>query len=191
MLEKEVGNRLRLTRRQKGLRLKDVALTSGFSAGLLSKIESGKVSSPISTLDVIAKALGTSFEQIVANDIKAERTRDVSAEVSIVRKNERAHCDVVHDGFVSKYEWLTLGLGNRLMEPFIFTLPQEHGPTVYSHHPGQEMIFVLEGSVFFDFRRQSFLLEEGDCAYFDASVAHRVRNARGGEPKVLCIRSTF
>ena len=56
MLEQEIGRRIKEVRREEGLRLADLAASSGFSAGLLSKMEGGKVSSPISTLEVIAKA---------------------------------------------------------------------------------------------------------------------------------------
>jgi transcriptional regulator with XRE-family HTH domain len=191
VLEKEIGNRIRLVRRQKGLRLADLASSSGFSAGLLSKIESGKVSSPISTLAVIAKALGTSFEMLLTNEDKSDSANDSPNEISIVKGNERVRYDVSHNGALSIYEWLAPDMDNRLMEPFIIRLPKEHVPTIYSHHPGQEMIFVLQGKVLLNFRRQNILLEEGDCAFFDATVAHRVRNADDVELQLLCVRSIF
>lgn len=191
MLERQVGNRLREARRKKGLRLADLASTSGFSAGLLSKIERGKVSSPISTLEVIAKALGTSFEQIAGNEVKPESPREVSEEISVVKKNKRIHHAIAYNGVLSTYEWLAPKVENKQMEPFILTLPKEHVSQIYSHHPGQEMVFVLQGRLLFSYRRQNFLLEEGDCAYFDASVAHRVRSVGDKELKLLCIRSVF
>lgn len=191
MLEREIGNRIHSVRRKKGLRLADLASTSGFSTGLLSKIERGKVSSPISTLEVIARALGTSFEQIVANETKSEGPHEASTEIIIVKKGKRIHRDVAYNGVLSTYEWLAPGMENKLMEPFIMTLPKEHVAQIYSHHPGQEMIFVLQGTLLFSFRRQNFLLEEGDCAYFDSSVAHRVRSAGDRDLKILCVRSVF
>jgi transcriptional regulator with XRE-family HTH domain len=190
MLEQQIGNRIREVRRKKGLRLADLASTSGFSAGLLSKIERGKVSSPVSTLGVIAKALGTSFEQIAGNEVKQE-SRDDSEKISIVKKSERVHHNIVYNGVLCKYEWLAPKVDNKLMEPFIHTLPKEHASQIYSHHPGQEMIFVLQGRLLFSYRRQNFLLEEGDCAYYDSSIAHRVRSVGDKELKLLCIRSVF
>ncbi len=191
MLEREIGNRLRETRREKGLRLEDLAATSGFSAGLLSKIECGKVSSPISTLDVIARALGTSFEQIVANETETESPSDDSAKITIVKKNERTHRSVSYGGVLATYEWLAPEMESRQMEPFIQILPKEHASQIYSHHPGQEMVFVLQGRLQFNFRRQKYLLEEGDCAYFDSTIAHRVMSIGDKELKLLCIRSIF
>jgi mannose-6-phosphate isomerase-like protein (cupin superfamily) len=158
---------------------------------LLSKIESGKVSSPISTLAVIAKALGTSFEKLLTDEEKPGDAHESSVEISIVRKNEREHYDVTHNGAISVYEWLALGVENRQMEPFIITIPKENVPTMYSHHPGQEMIFVLQGKVLLSFRRQNYLLEEGDSAFYDATVAHRIRSAGEVELKLLCVRSIF
>jgi transcriptional regulator with XRE-family HTH domain len=191
MLEREIGKRIHSARRSKGLRLADLASSSGFSAGLLSKIERGKVSSPISTLDVIARALGTSFEEIIANGHKVKSGHETSSEITIIKKKERSHYDVEYDGTKSTYELLSPHMDNKLMEPFVITLPDQGAPTVYSHHPGQELVFVLQGKVLFNYRRQNYLLEEGDCAYFDASVAHRVRCGGDGEAKVLCVRSVI
>ena len=171
--------------------MEDLAATSGFSAGLLSKIECGKVSSPISTLDVIARALGTSFEQIVTNGTEAENPYDDSAKITIVKKNERIHRSVNYGGVLATYEWLAPGMESRQMEPFIQILPKEHASQIYSHHPGQEMIFILQGRLQFNFRRQKYLLEEGDCAYFDSTIAHRVMSVGDKELKILCVRSVF
>lgn len=191
MLEREIGHRIRSARRSKGLRLADLALSSGFSAGLLSKIERGKVSSPISTLAVIAKALGTSFEKLAADEAKVENSHDSSTEISVIKENERVHYDVVYNAAKSTYELLAPHMESKLMEPFIITLPKEEVPTIYSHHPGQEMLFVLEGEVLFSYRRQNLVLRKGDCVYFDSSVAHKVRSAVEKEAKVLCVRSVF
>ncbi len=191
MLEIEIGKRIRAARCKKGLRLADLASSSGFSAGLLSKIESGKVSSPITTLEVIARALGTSFERLVVGDGAAEASHDISKDITIVRKKERVHHSVTYAGVLSTYEWLAPNMENKQMEPFIINLPKEHAPQIYSHHPGQEIVFVLEGKLLLNYRRQSFILDEGDCAYFDATVAHRVRSAGDKKLKLLCVRSVF
>ena len=191
MLEQEIGKRIREARRKKGLRLADLAVSSGFSASLLSKIEGGKVSSPISNLEVIAKALGSSFEQIVSGDGDKKIPSDGDTEMTIVRKGERVYHDFSYHGVLAKYEWLAPHMENKLMEPLIITLPIEHAPHTYSHHPGQEMIFVLQGKCLFDFRRQRNVLNEGDFAYYDSSVAHRVASAGDKELKLLCIRSVF
>jgi len=191
MLEWEIGNRIREVRREKGLRLADLASSSGFSAGLLSKIESGKVSSPISTLALICRALGTSFEQIVAGNDVGEAPSGGDAEITVVRSNERVHHNVSFQGVLAEYEWLAPNMKNKLMEPFIITLPKEHASQIYSHHPGQEMVLVLQGKCLLNFHRQSYVLEEGDFAYYDSTVAHRVGSAGDKELKLLCIRSVF
>lgn len=190
MLEQEIGHRIHLERRKKGLRLTDLASSSGFSAGLLSKIEAGKVSSPISTLAVIAKALGTSFEVLISDD-KPDNLNDVPDEISIVKRTERIHYDVIHNDTTSAYEWLAPEMQNRRLEPYIMTMPGEYSPAMYSHHPGQEMLFVLQGKLLLSFRRQSYQLEEGDCALFDATIAHQIRSAGDTELKILCVRSLF
>lgn len=191
MLEQEIGNRIRKIRCEKGIRLVDLASTSGFSAGLISKIERGEVSSPLSTLEVITRALGTSFEQIAGPEVKPVSPHREPEEISVVKKSERVHSEFAYNGVISTYEWLAPDVENKLMEPSILTLPKEHVDQIYSHHSGQEMVFVLQGRLLFSFRKQNFLLEEGDCAYYDASVAHRVRNVGDKELKLICVRSVF
>ena len=57
--EKDLGKRIRSVRLKQAITLQQLASRTNLSKGLLSKIENGKVSSPVSTLFTIAKALNT------------------------------------------------------------------------------------------------------------------------------------
>ena len=190
MLERDIGNRIRSIRSDRGLRLADLASTTGFSPGQLSKIECGKVSSPISTLELIARALEVNLEQLLSDGAQTDNLPKPK-EISIVKKGEGLHHYVGGEGGVSTWEWLAPEKENKLIEPFIVTEPSGHLPSIFSHHPGQEMVFVLQGKMQFGFRKEKYVLSEGDCVYFDASVAHMVRNIGDGDLRYLVVRSAF
>ena len=49
------------------------------------------------------------------------------------------------------------------------------------------MIFVLSGRMEVDFGGDSYRLEKGDCAYFDAHVPHRSRSLNGKIAEALVV----
>lgn len=63
----QLGARIRLLRREKGLSLRALAEQGGLSAGHLSQVENGKAENVgLETLGRIATALGTTLPQLVA-----------------------------------------------------------------------------------------------------------------------------
>jgi transcriptional regulator with XRE-family HTH domain len=80
--EQDIGKRIRSVRLQRAMSLQDLASRTNLSKSLLSKIENGKVSSPVSTLFVIAKALNTKVTYFFS-------ALDENLPIILVRKNER------------------------------------------------------------------------------------------------------
>src|SRR5512141_3024213 len=80
--EYAIGEKLRALRHQKKMGLVALARHSGFSAGLLSKIERGRVFPPLGTLLRIAMVFGVGLDYFFVD----ERRHHV---VSVVRKAER------------------------------------------------------------------------------------------------------
>jgi transcriptional regulator with XRE-family HTH domain len=68
LTKKELGRRLRSTRFERGLTLKDVAARCGMSATHISEVERGKTSPTIGALQRIAKALGQDPSYFVRED---------------------------------------------------------------------------------------------------------------------------
>ena len=56
----------------------------------------------------------------------------------------------------------------------------ETNPPAKVSHSGQEFNFVLEGKIKVSFGDTDFLLDEGDCFYFDPTVPH-AQSAYGGK----------
>ncbi len=163
--EKDLGKRIRSMRLQKAITLQQLASQTNLSKSLLSKIENGKVSSPVSTLFTIAKALNTKITYFF-ND------RDENLPIILVRKNERRQFHRINARFGYTYEALGYKRKEKLMEPFILYMDRRTAKNVSFSHPGEEILFIMDGTWEFKHGDQTLVLRKGDCIYFDASVPH-------------------
>ncbi len=163
--EKDLGKRIRSMRAQRAITLQQLASQTNLSKSLLSKIENGKVSSPVSTLFTIAKALNTKITYFF-ND------RDENLPIILVRNNERRQFHRINARFGYTYEALGYKRKEKLMEPFILYMDKRSAKNVSFSHPGEEILFIMDGTWEFKHGDETLVLRKGDCIYFDASVPH-------------------
>lgn len=178
-LEQAIGARIRSIRKSLRLKLDEVAVKAEVSTGLLSKIENGRVSSPISTYARVATALGVSFSELIGdNDSK---------NCVVVRKDES---EPLH-GEKSAHSYLFQSLGykwpNSLLNFFLLTYhPQKHSQSPPSFtFPGEEFIYVLEGQIEFFHGEEVFVLNQGDCIFLKGNIPHGGRAYGGSVAKAL------
>lgn len=163
--EHEIGKRIREFRKRQGLGLQNLAEATGFTKGYLSKVEKSAKSPPVSTLIVIANALQVSLSEILG-EAKSE------AKISLVKKDQRHEMARSGSAFGYSYQTLAHIFTQKHMEPFILTLPLKPKKKVLFQHAGEEILFVLEGTMKFFYGTEEFIVEEGDCIYFNASIPH-------------------
>lgn len=182
--EIRVGERIKTLREQKGLSLKDVADSSGFSTALLSQVENHLVSPSLGTMVKLARALG-----VKVGDFLGETSGEP---FTIVRKDERktisrfASKDGVKYGYF--YESLGFEKKNRSMEPFIVTLePATIKTSKTSVHEGEEFIFVLEGQMEVILGNHTDILNPGDSIYYDSTIPHRVQCHHEKVTRILAV----
>ncbi len=76
------------------------------------------------------------------------------------------------------------------MEPSVLSYPSKDALKYSFQHESEEMLFVLQGQMRFKYRNSEFILNKGDCLYFDSSVAH-TGEPTGDEPlKTLIVLYT-
>jgi transcriptional regulator with XRE-family HTH domain len=172
--ESEIGRKIRMLRLERGLNLQELADKSGFTKGYLSKVENSKKAPPVSTLLNLARVLGVNLSEIFSEEKN-------KASIVLTKKSERK--TLARDGteFGYSYEPLALNFPGRHMDPYVLTAPAKQRKKGLFQHGGEEMLMVLEGTMHFTYGDQEFLVEEGDCIYFDASVPHR-GIAEGSKP---------
>jgi transcriptional regulator with XRE-family HTH domain len=166
IIEAEIGKRIKSLRKKKGITLEGLAAETGFTKGYLSKVEKSLKAPPVSTLGIIARALGTTISMLLGEDGSS------SSPISIVRKDERLLITRAGTDFGYSYEAVAHKFANKMMEPFVLTLPIRPKKRTMFQHEGEEILFVLEGRTKFHYGSNEYIMEEGDCVYFDSGVPH-------------------
>jgi transcriptional regulator with XRE-family HTH domain len=177
-----IGPRIKARRRQLDVTLEEIAASTGFTRGYLSKIENSRKTPPIATLSRIAQALGTD----IASFFQTSERTEPDARVSLVRAHERRKVPRGGSVFGYDYESVAYRKRHKHMEPFIFTYPSNLSRDVSFEHEGEELVFVLSGRVEFEAAGKKYILEPGDTLYLDSAVPHRGRSL-GGEAKALVV----
>ncbi len=82
-----------------------------------------------------------------------------------------------------QYQALAANFANKKGEPFIVTVPVRGDTAEVSlnQHPGQELDYVLEGTLKVVVCGNEIILNEGDCIFYDSSHPHGMV-AMGSEP---------
>lgn len=168
-IEVQIGQKIRALRMERNVTLDQLASEVGLTKGQVSKIENGKVSSPVSTLTRIAVALavepGYFFQPVAATVPRAV----------IVRKNERKVIVGRGTKLGHSYESLAYGLPfKKDFEPYLMRIEEktiDPARNVF-RHPGHELLFMLRGKMDYRYGAQVFHLEPGDSLFFDGATEH-------------------
>ena len=182
-IEKKIGGKIREFRKAKSMTISQLSTITNLSEAQLSRIETGKSSAPVSTLDVIAKALGTKVGFLFDGEDPHEDPKIV-----LTRKDERILSRRGMKEFGYNYEALVAKRQNKFMEPFLLRIDKNKSDeSVVFNHAGEEFLFILKGKLLFIYEDQKFYMEEGDCIYFDASRNHVVRNIGDSDIEVMIV----
>ncbi len=178
MDERTIGANIRQLRLGAKASLTEVAKRAGITKSTLSKIETGQISSPISTLLSIASALGIHLSDFVLEETPEKK-------YTLTRKGE-GHL-IVRDGsrFGYAYEGLAVGFQGRLVEPFLLTIAPGDKEGVFTHG-GQEFIYMLSGHVKMTVGSDVFEMKEGDFLYFDPTQTHKTKLIGKKPAQFLC-----
>jgi transcriptional regulator with XRE-family HTH domain len=177
-----IGKRIRDFRRDKNLSLDELAKKTGFAKSYLSQIENLKREPSISALSQIAHVLEVDILFLLSGETQSPGAQSFT----VVKKGERKTVNRPSGSIAYIYDAITYKKSDRLMEGFIVTIGPEFPPEPFIHE-GQELTYVLEGTHEFVYDGRTYLLEEGDCYYFDSNKPHYAR-AIGEKPgKVLVV----
>ena len=162
-----VGRVARRIRDELGLTLANVADQAGISPGMLSRLETGRVSPSLETIVALAGALGVKPALLLQDVGEAEGdAQHVPAGhgLEVVRRGtRRGHT----------YHLLAAQRGPRKeFEPFLVTLNDKSETFPGFQHAGTEFIYILSGELRYRHGKESYLLKEGDSLTFRGDVAH-------------------
>jgi transcriptional regulator with XRE-family HTH domain len=181
----ELGKRIRKLRKARERTLDSLAHQVGLTKGYLSKVETGRQIPPLATLSKVAHALGTDLSSLLEPASRSGSDDSIGA-VSLVRAEERRPVIRGGSSFGYDYQSLVQNVSGRHMSPFLFTFPPQILKEVFFEHAGEELVFILSGTVEFEIGSERYELRPGDCIYFDAKTRHRGRGM-AGEAKALVV----
>jgi transcriptional regulator with XRE-family HTH domain len=175
-----LAKEFRKARARRGLPLRELARRAGVSASLVSQIETGKTSPSAKTLRRLAAALEIPVASLFLNGRTDDDLRDElnlrsrsTTRGRLVRVDRRRHLFLPESQL--RYELLTPDLSGKL--EFLYAeVPPNHVGTELLSHVGEEVLVVLEGSLFVWLQDEQYELQVGDALTFDSSIPHRIEN---------------
>ena len=165
--EEAIGARIRLFRERAGLSVTELANRAGLSKSTVSKIEKGRISSPISTLIRIAQVMDVPVAEFLVEPHE-------DPPYVLTRRGEGMMMTRNGSPFGYSYEALAPDMQHKLVQPFILTIQPDDPESVFRHE-GQEFIHVLSGRLVMTVDGDEIVLRKGDSLYFDSGREHRMR----------------
>ncbi len=169
-----LGPRLRHIRQQKGFTVEALAAAAGLDKGFLSRLERGAKRPSIETVLRLSSALDVPVGQLFGEETTGDTVR-ISRAVGRSQTLDEPEA----------YSFELLTPKGSLMEAFLFHVGPEHTGTG-KQHDGEELFFVLSGTIEMRTPDRSYVLEAGDCAYFPGHLSHQMHRI-GSEPATALI----
>lgn len=161
-----IGNEVRFWRKERGLTGAALARRAEITAGMLTKIELGKVAPSISTLLSIADALNVPISMFFH---RIEKSRYVS----FVPAEQRMKVDKRGARAGHLYEMLGHNTGQSIaIEPFFVTYDTEAEAYSTFQEEGYKFIYMMSGHIIYRHGERHFPLKPGDTLIFDAMAPH-------------------
>lgn len=166
-LEKYIAMKVKRKRVEQGLKITDVARIAGLSQGMVSKIENAQVSTSLETLGKLCDAIGLSISQLFSDYDRptggAQLTKAGEGMEVVRRGTEIGHT----------YQLLSYHRGKKKSyEPFLITMDDASEVFPTFSHPGQEFLYLLEGSILYRHGNHLYEMGPGDSLSFDAEIPH-------------------
>lgn len=172
-----VGARLRRLRRAKGLTVEELARAVDVDKAHISRIENDLKTPSIATLAQMARALGVSIghllgETLDTEEIKVTRAAELDIPATATEPAQHAFLPLLHGSAVGSFE-------------AFLVYPGSDAGMTEARHAGQEMLYILAGTVEVVFHNHAVRVEKGDCIHFPGYLQHRLR--RVGRAKAMAL----
>lgn len=178
-----IGVKLRHARKVKGMTLADLAAEVGISVSMLSKIERDQAVPSLHTLHSMVRVLETNIASLLAPPL-------TDAHV-VSRPEERRHISVssVRPGHGVTLECLISDPETALMDANIHVIAVGGGSEGAIVHDGQEVGYVLEGTVELQVGERNYVVKQGDSFFFPSTMPHGYRNVGDCVARILWVNT--
>lgn len=162
-----IGQKVRVLRRGKKLGLVELGRHTGLSPGMLSKIERGQLFPTLPTLLRIAMVFDVGLEHFFVDAGKRRA-------FAVVRRAERLLLPDRPDSQNPAYffESLDFPVAGRRLQAYLAEFPAAAPASAPHEHPGEELVFVIEGRLTVEIEDEAIMLDAGDALHLDPSASH-------------------
>ena len=177
---KQIGERLRGLRDVLDIPAEEVAELCGISLDHYLKIEAGEADPSVYRLSKISK------RYVISLDVLLFGEEPRMSRYYLTRDGQGPEID---RGDKYQYQTLAGGFRGRKMDPFLVVVDPLPAGKRYSKntHDGQEVDYILEGTLELTIDDKVLVLKKGDCIYFDATIPHCMNALNGKPAKFLCV----
>ncbi|MBT4889724.1 MAG: cupin domain-containing protein [Rhodospirillales bacterium] len=173
----KIGNRLRTQRRSLRMTLREVATSVGCSESMISKIEADKANPSLATLHKIVAALGTNMAHLFGE----------TADCTVFQAGDRPV--ISFDGQMVKLERLVPDAPDRMLQANIHIIDVGGSSQGRISHEGEEMGYVLQGSIELTVGDSKHHLAPGDSFIFRSEQEHHYRNTGKETARLLWVNT--
>jgi len=183
-IKKIVGKKLKAIRLKTDMTIQELAEKSRVSSNMISRIERGLT---IPSVEILMKLAGV-FEKSINYFVE-----EVSTTHEIVFTSPGDRDKTVYDDESNMHtESFTSGLRDPQFMSFFCTVPKGGTSGIEKmYHPGDELIYLVEGALKVNIAGEEHTLHAGDSLSFKSHLPHRWDNIGKGDAKVIWTLSPF
>lgn len=176
-----IGPRVKALRKLKGMTVEELAGVVAVNKAHISRIERNLKAPSIATMAKLADALGVTIGHLMGetadrNEIKITRGDALAARLDAGEESVHQYLPLLHGSSVNAFEAFLL-------------YPGPDGGDAHAQHSGQEMLFVLAGTIEILFSTRTETLSAGDCIHFPGYLPHSITRVGRAKAKALLVLS--
>ncbi len=169
--------RLKRLRLARGWSLAQLSSQSKFSRPYLSRLETGARQPSLAALVSLARIF-----ELPLHSLLEEHPNDQGTPVVIHGNRPQ-----IHRGNGLRYRPVS-GDGNNVnLSAVQVTVPRNRRTKAFARHNGEELLYVLSGTLNLIFENATHTLEAKDSAHFDARIPHRLMALGDDDAEVLIV----
>ena len=177
---KEIAMRLKTLRQIMDVEENEMAEVCGVDEDTYRAYERGEKDFSFSFIYNAANRLGVDVVDLMSGDSPKLSSMCVVRKGKGFKINRRKAYDYQHIAYTFR---------GKKVEPFVVTVepkPDEDKPTLHAHE-GQELNFIVEGTMEFYLGSTVTVLEPGDSVYFNSGIPHAMRALNGERVQFLAV----
>lgn len=177
-----IGNTLKQHRVNRNMSIRELSTISKVASSTISQIETGKNSPNLLTLKAICDALDIPVFSLFMQEDQSN--------IRLVRKQEQEPFIRNISNGNSIKESLIIQGKNEMYAALVITPPNTDSGE-FSHHGGEEFVFILEGELEFELEgHKKYILHEHDTLYYPNYIGHRWENNAKADVKMLMVSTS-